>query len=60
MEKADILAFARAVGLERAARDFYDDVSVAAQAAAQARSGFLQPDDPAAEPWPPMQPKDAR
>ena len=58
MDKADILAFARAAGLDIALRDFPEDVNVAAQAAAQARAAFALPEDPAAEPWPPMRPKE--
>ena len=56
MEKTDILAVARAAGLDKAVREFRDDVMAAALAAAHARRGFEMPDDPAAEPWPPMRP----
>ncbi len=54
MEKSEILAAARAAGLNKAAHDFPNDVLVAVSAAAQARSNFLPPEDPATEPWPPM------
>ena len=54
MEKTDILALARAAQLDKALRDFRDDVIAAALAAEHARNGFEAPGDPAAEPWPPM------
>jgi hypothetical protein len=57
MEKTEILAIARAAGLGKAVRDYREDVIAAALAAAHARSGFDEPRDPAAEPWPPMRPK---
>ena len=59
MDKPDILAIARAAGLDKAVREFRDDVIAAAHAAEHARSGFDQAQDPAAEPWPPMRVKDA-
>ena len=58
MEKSEILAVARAAGLGKAVHEFRDDVIAAAYAAAHARSGFDQPHDPAAEPWPPMRMKE--
>ena len=60
MDKTEILTAARAAGLDKAIRDFRDDVIAAALAAAHARSGFEAPADPAAEPWPPMRPSEVR
>jgi hypothetical protein len=54
MDKPDIFALARAAGLDKALREFRDDVIAAALAAEHARSGFDAPADPTAEPWPPM------
>jgi hypothetical protein len=54
MEKPEILTLARAAGLDKALREFRDDVIAAALAAEHARSGFDAPGDPATEPWPPM------
>jgi hypothetical protein len=54
MDQHLIAALARAAGLDKALAEFPDDV---AEAAAQAlnNAGAIQvPDDPAAEPWPPM------
>jgi hypothetical protein len=53
-EKADTLTAARAAGLDKAVREFREDVIAAAAAAAHALRGFDVPDDPATEPWPPM------
>jgi hypothetical protein len=50
----DPLALARKSGLEKAVREFQDDVIAAAQAAAHTRSSLPATDNPAAEPWPPM------
>ena len=41
-------------GLGRAVQDFPADVAEAAAAALAATGGLKLPDDPAAEPWPPM------
>jgi hypothetical protein len=49
----DVLAVARAAGLEQAVRLFPDDVLAAAQALAQDRAD-LPAVDGCAEPWPPM------
>jgi hypothetical protein len=57
MEKSEMLAIARAAGLGKAVHEFREDVIAAALAAAHARSGFDDPRDPAAEPWPPMRAK---
>ena len=54
MDKTDVLAVARAAGLDKALREFRDDVMAAALAAAHATRGFDAPTDPATEPWPPM------
>jgi len=50
----DVLTLARKIGLEKAVHEFPDDVIVAAQAAAHARSALPAAGNPAAEPWPPM------
>ena len=52
--KEAILARARQAGLDKAVSEFPDDVLAAAEAAARARGAFEAPDNPAAEPWPPM------
>jgi hypothetical protein len=49
------LALARSTGLDKAALQFPEDVEVAVRTAMQARASLSAPDDPAAEPWPPMQ-----
>jgi hypothetical protein len=49
-----VAALARAAGLEKALAEFPDDVAAAA-AQARGNAGVIQvPDDPGAEPWPPM------
>lgn len=55
----DANALARAAGLELAAERFPEDIAVAAQSAANARSSMPALDDPAAEPWPPMRVRNA-
>jgi hypothetical protein len=55
----DIIARARAAGLDLALRDFPEDVAAAAGDALSRRIGFTAPDDPTVEPWPPMQAGDA-
>ena len=50
----DVLAMARAAGLDQAVRRFPDDVAAAAQAAAQDRDDLPEVDGATAEPWPPM------
>jgi hypothetical protein len=51
--KLDVLAVARAAGLEEAANQFPDDIAAAAQAMEQDLANF--PDiNGTAEPWPPM------
>ena len=55
MDQQIIALLARAAGLEKALAQFPDDVAAAAAQALNNASGFHVPDDPAAEPWPPMQ-----
>ena len=52
--KPDVLTLARAAGLDKAVKQFPEDVAVAAQSAANARSAVPALDDVTAEPWPPM------
>jgi hypothetical protein len=52
--EAEVLAIARAAGLDKAIEQFRDDVIGAAASAAHARSAYSAPTDPAVEPWPPM------
>ena len=54
MEERDVLAQARAAGLDRAVDAFPQDVLAAAEAALQTRRSLRPPEDPTAEPWPPM------
>jgi len=56
MDEQFLEAMVRAAGLERALRDHRDDVVAAAAEALGKRGSFAEPADPAAEPWPPMQP----
>ena len=49
-----IETLARAAGLEKALRDFPDDVAAAAAQALNNAGAVNVPTDPAAEPWPPM------
>jgi hypothetical protein len=57
MEADEVEALARAAGLDKAVRDFPEDVVAAAGAAEKARNDFSAPADPTAEPWPPMRMK---
>ena len=51
-----VVALAKAAGLEKALADHPEDVAAAA-AQALNNAGIIHfPTDPAAEPWPPMQP----
>jgi hypothetical protein len=52
----EIIARARAAGLEIALRDFPEDVAAAAGEAKNRSAGFQPPQNPTVEPWPPMQP----
>ncbi|HYZ24711.1 MAG TPA: hypothetical protein VE690_21385 [Rhodopila sp.] len=51
-----IKELAKAAGLEKALAEFPDDVAAAAEQAMKNTHGIQVPTDPAAEPWPPMQP----
>ncbi|WP_158807063.1 hypothetical protein [Beijerinckia sp. L45] len=55
MDPAAIETHARALGFGRALDLFRDDVIEAARRAALQRAQLDPPDDPACEPWPPMQ-----
>jgi hypothetical protein len=55
MDKATIETLARRAGLEKALREFPDDVTAAATQASGAVARMKAPADPRAEPWPPMQ-----
>jgi hypothetical protein len=54
MDEQLVAALARAAGLEKALAEFPDDVAAAAAQALNNAGGIQVPDDPAAEPWPPM------
>jgi hypothetical protein len=54
MDQQLLAALARAAGLERALADFPDDVAAAAAQAINNARVVQLPQDPAAEPWPPM------
>jgi hypothetical protein len=54
MDKDLIAALARAAGLEKALAEFPGDVASAVEQALGNKSGIAFPEDPAAEPWPPM------
>lgn len=56
MDEALLTAMARAAGLEKALREFPDDVAAAAQQALDNAGAVQFPTDPRAEPWPPMKP----
>ena len=56
MEADLVAALARLAGLDRALADFPDDVAAAAAQALGHRGALQAPEDPAAEPWPPMRP----
>lgn len=49
-----VLAAARSLGLDKAAKDFPADVAAAAAAARMFREGLGVLPDPTSEPWPPM------
>ena len=50
-----MVALARAAGLDKALEQFPDDVRAAFNQARRTGGGVPSPDDPTAEPWPPMQ-----
>ena len=54
MDKATIEVLARRAGLDKALREFPEDVAAAANQAAGAVANMHAPSDPRAEPWPPM------
>ena len=54
MDKALIEALARRAGLDKALKEFPEDVAIAAKQAADVASRIKAPADPRAEPWPPM------
>ena len=56
----DANALARAAGLDKAVRQFPQDVAIAAQSAASTRNAAGALDQFAAEPWPPMRVRDAK
>jgi hypothetical protein len=54
MDKAMIELLARRAGLDKALQEFPDDVSAAAEQASGWIAKMKAPDNPRAEPWPPM------
>jgi hypothetical protein len=54
MDKLTIEILAGRAGLQKALAEFPDDVEAAARQAAAAVQNMKPPDDPRAEPWPPM------
>ena len=56
----DVDTLARAAGLDKALNQFPEDVALAAQSAASARSAAGELKLVAAEPWPPMQVRDVK
>jgi hypothetical protein len=54
MDEQLVAALARAAGLHKALAEFPDDVAAAAAQALNNAGAVHVPDDPAAEPWPPM------
>ena len=54
MDEDIIALLARAAGLDKALAEFPEDVRAAAEQALGNASAVRAPDDPAAEPWPPM------
>jgi hypothetical protein len=54
MDAELIEALARRAGLDKALAEFPDDVAAAAAQAATAAARIEAPQDPRAEPWPPM------
>jgi hypothetical protein len=53
-QQIDVLALARAAGLDKAVEQFPEDVRLAAQSAARARGTLPALDHANAETWPPM------
>ena len=54
MDKELISKLAQAAGLGKAWAEFPDDVSAASEQALGNKDAVSYPQDPAAEPWPPM------
>jgi hypothetical protein len=54
MDNATIELLARRAGLEKALKEFPEDVAAAAKQAGASAAGMKAPTDPRAEPWPPM------
>lgn len=54
MDQEIIGMLARRAGLAKALKEFPDDVAAAANQAGDVASRIKAPDDPKAEPWPPM------
>lgn len=54
MDQQLVAALAHAAGLDKALAEFPEDVAAAAAQAMTNAAGMKVPDDPAAEPWPPM------
>ena len=55
----DVGALARAAGLDKAFKQFPQDVEIAAKTAQQTSAAIGAPDNVAAEPWPPMRVRSA-
>ena len=56
MDKAIIELLARRAGLDKALREFPEDVTAAAEQASSWVAKMQAPSEPRAEPWPPMKP----
>jgi hypothetical protein len=54
MDNATIEVLARRAGLDKALKEFPEDVTAAAKQAGAAMADMNAPTDPRAEPWPPM------
>ena len=54
MDQQLVAVLARAAGLEKALAEFPEDVAAAAAQALNNAEGIQLPNEPAAEPWPPM------
>ena len=54
MDKETIEILARRAGLEKALKEFPEDVAAAAEQASGSVAKMKAPTDPRAEPWPPM------
>jgi hypothetical protein len=54
MDQRAMELLARRAGLDKALREFPEDVAAAAKQAESAVAAMQAPNDPRAEPWPPM------